>query len=105
VQKISHSYTRIVSSDESYEPLWALFAYAFILFVHVQGTGLFWKVMLGCTIFTFLLIAVYIVGSLTVVDINQYALNTSNGFNGSINVFMEHIYSVMWLYMGICVLH
>lgn len=111
VQKLAQLVTVAALTSPHMEKVWVLCAYVALMCLHIRGGNLFWGTMLGCTLFTFLLLGVYIVGSLMEVDFYRYALDGghSNGFEpimvgNSAEMYMQYANSPMWFYLGICVL-
>ncbi len=99
VQKMAQMVTFVTLLDKELEPVWALIAYCLVLVFHLRGGGWFWNTMLGCTIFTILLLAVFLVSSWTITDFDQYA-HSSHGFDGNGSTFLENLYYSMWFYQG-----
>lgn len=107
VQKLAQLVTVAAETNQSMERVWALCAYVVLTGLHLRGGNLFWGTMMACTIFTFAVLGVYMIASLTVADFHQYATvsGRSDGFDDSEGrTYMLYCYFPMWFYIGICAL-
>lgn len=107
IQKVAQLVTTIAVTPQNYEPMWTLCAFISVGVFHMRGGNWFWATMIGCTIFTFLVLAIFMIGSFTFVDFNKYALDggANDGFIDKVgNVYMENCYFPMCFFMGICAL-
>lgn len=105
IQKIVKMLTFATSVDSKYEALWGLLVFSLILLSQLRTDKLYWQIMTGCTAITFIVLALFFIGSFVMSEMNfrDHALihGTSNGFIGDANSFMSVIHLPMWFLMGI----
>lgn len=94
--------------SSSYEPLYWFLFYFSAMSIHCYGGVFFWKLNTVLALTSFVIIVIYILGSLKWVNFNEYAVgheneNEENGtwFKGGGMEFMKQLYLSCWFFVGV----
>jgi ethanolamine permease len=96
----------LAGSPHHYEPIYWFVFYATSIVIHCYSGKWFWKINAFLAIISFLIILIYILGSIKWCDMNQYApLEGESGsaawFNGGMYDYLRILHYAVWLFVGV----
>jgi ethanolamine permease len=103
ILKLGQAVSITFQISSNYEPIWWMISFLLILTFHIQGGSLYWKFMSICTLGTFLILGIYLLGSMHHLKFEKYIYNEgqSTGFDGSIYDIFSMLRLPGWFFLGI----
>lgn len=102
---LGHAITSITLLDPNYEPLYWLFFYASATGIQLYGGTFFWRFNLFAAVISFLILLIFVFGSLNWVNFTENAPLEGDGldrwFHGGITGFLKILPLPCWFFVGV----